>query len=78
METGSYGWERLERAVGALVAEQQRLREALGARDQRVRQLESELLEANQRRQDTAKRIDELIAQLDALDAQLDAGEPES
>jgi len=33
------------------------------------------LLEANQKRQDVAKRIDELVAQLDHLDAQL--AEPE-
>ena len=37
----------------------------LGERDERIRALEAQLLEANQRRQDTAKRIDELIAQLD-------------
>jgi hypothetical protein len=29
------------------------------------------MLEANQKRQDVAKRIDELVAQLDHLDAQL-------
>jgi hypothetical protein len=38
--------------------------------------LEAQLLEANQRRQDTAKRVDELIAQLDQLDAQLEGSEP--
>ena len=33
--------------------------------------LEEKLLEANQKRQDVAKRIDELVTQLDHLDAQL-------
>ena len=41
----------------------------------RIRGLEEQLLEANQKRQDVAKRIDELISQLDHLDAQLGASE---
>ena len=37
-----------------------------------MRALEERLIEANQQRQDVAKRVDELIAQLDHLEAQLD------
>jgi chromosome segregation ATPase len=73
----------LERAVRALVAQQEilqkevcALRDDLGERNHRIRALEVQLLEANQRRQDTSKRIDELIAQLDQLDAQLASAEP--
>jgi hypothetical protein len=80
---GAYDWERLERAVRALVERQESLdgqvsdlRARLAERDERVRGLESQVLDANQRRQDTAKRIDELIAQLDQLEAQLDNAEP--
>ena len=36
-----------------------------------IRTLDSDLIAANQRRQDAYKRIDELIAHLDQLDAQL-------
>ena len=77
-----YDLDRLERAIGALVEENARLREesatlrrSLERESGRVGALEGELLEANQRRQDVAKRIDELIAQMDALDAQLAAAE---
>ena len=73
----------MERAVRALVAQQEALRKELralrgdlGERNHRIRALETQLLEANQRRQDTSKRIDELIAQLDQLDAQLASAEP--
>ena len=45
-------------------------------REHRRVTLETQLLDANQRRQDTSKRIDELIAQLDQLDAQLASAEP--
>lgn len=78
-----YDWDRLERAVGALVAQQESLRKELralrddlGERNHRIRKLEAQLIEANQRRQDTCKRVDELIAQLDQLDAQLASTEP--
>jgi septal ring factor EnvC (AmiA/AmiB activator) len=47
------------------------LRRRLEERNRRIRSLEEQLLEANQKRQDVAKRIDELISQLDHLDAQL-------
>ena len=78
-----WSWDRLERAVTLLAEEQQRLREELRAarrelsdREQRIRRYEAQLLEANQRRQDTGKRIDELISQLDQLDATLSSMEP--
>ena len=78
-----YDWDRLERAVGALASQHEALRGEvcelrgdLGERNQRIRVLEAQLLEANQRRQDTIKRVDELIAQLDQLDAQLATSEP--
>jgi uncharacterized protein involved in exopolysaccharide biosynthesis len=81
--TSGYDWDRLEHVVRALVAQHESLkqelrtlREALGERNYRIRGLETQLLEANQRRQDTSKRIDELIAQLDQLDAQLASAEP--
>jgi chromosome segregation ATPase len=81
----TYDFDRLERAVEALVEENARLRrereshrgELDGMLD-RVRVLEGQLREANQRRQDVAKRIDELIAQMDSLDAQLASAEPEA
>ena len=60
----------------ALRNEVRALRGDLGERNQRIRALEAQLLEANQRRQDTCKRVDELIAQLDQLDAQLEDSEP--
>lgn len=81
--TPPYDWGRLERAVGALVAQQESLRAELralrgelGDREHRIRKLEAQLLEANRRRQDTGKCIDELISQLDQLDAQLANTEP--
>ena len=45
--------------------------EEMKDRDQRVRVLEEELLASNQCRLDVVKRIDELIAQIDQLDLQL-------
>jgi septal ring factor EnvC (AmiA/AmiB activator) len=78
----AYDFERLERAVAALAAlcrrqrqENAGLRRELEQRGQRIRALDGKLLEANQKRQDVAKRIDELIAQIDQLDASLAAGE---
>jgi len=69
---------RLERAVEALAEAHRRLRgENAGLRRKveekarRIRTLEEKLLQANQKRQDVAKRIDELATQLDHLDAQL-------
>ena len=56
--------ERVLRRNGQLVGEMER-------KDQRIRVLEEELLAANQCRLDVVKRIDELIAQIDQLDLQL-------
>jgi len=75
--------DRLESAVQALAESHEQvrkenagLRAALAEGGQRIRALDSELIAANQRRQDAYKRIDELIAHLDQLDAQLaEAGE---
>ncbi len=49
------------------------LRRELEEKNQRVRILDGKLLEANQKRQDVAKRIDELIAQIDQLDASFES-----
>lgn len=69
---------RLEGAVGTLAEAHRRLRgENAGLRRKveekarQIRTLEERLLEANQKRQDVAKRIDELLVQLDHLDLQL-------
>jgi septal ring factor EnvC (AmiA/AmiB activator) len=75
-----YDLQRLERVVKALVGSHQRLqhenaalRADLDQNNRRIRGLDEKLLQANQRRQDVAKRIDELIAQIDHLGAQLDS-----
>ena len=50
------------------------LRATLTKRDRKVRELEEQIRELNQRRQDSGKRLDELIARIGRLDAQLEAG----
>src|SRR5262245_30421501 len=72
----SYDFERLEQAVAQLAAahRQQRvenanLRRELEQRGQRIRALDTKLLEANQKRLDVVKRIDELIAQIEQYEA---------
>jgi len=55
-----------------LRGENEGLRDALAEGGKRIRALDSELIAANQRRQDAYKRIDELISHLDQLDAQLE------
>ncbi len=77
-EQNVYNFQRLERTVAALAEEHRCQREQTAAlrrkveeKTRRIRSLEGQLLEANQRRQDVAKRIDEMIAQLDHLEAQL-------
>lgn len=79
----AYDLDRLERAISALVdenvrlrGEAARLRQGLDEKGERIRTLEVQVREANQRRQDVIKRVDELIAQMDALDAQLAQAEP--
>ncbi len=77
-----YDLDRLEDAIASLVDQNSRLRDERAAirgeldeKARRVQTLEGQLLAANQRRQDVAKRIDELVAQMDSLDAQLEAAE---
>ena len=77
-----YDFKRLERAVVALVGRHEKLRSENAAlrrdlleREQRIRHLDEQLLETNQRRQDVGKHIDELIAQIDQLDAQFESQE---
>jgi len=62
----------VERHRGA-VLENARLRELLEEREQRLRVAEEQILGLNQRRQDVAKRIDDLIAQIALLESQLGA-----
>jgi len=76
--TDEFDWQRLERAIAALVDDHQRLsrendslRDRVATRDRRIQELDEQLMEANQRRQEVGKRIQELIAQIDHLDAEL-------
>jgi septal ring factor EnvC (AmiA/AmiB activator) len=78
----AYDFERLESVVEDLVQAYQRqveendgLRRRLAEQVRELRTLEGQLLEANQKRQDVAKRVDELISQLDHLDGQLATAE---
>jgi predicted RNase H-like nuclease (RuvC/YqgF family) len=78
----TYDFERLERVVEDLVQAYQRqahenagLRRRLEEKGRELRMLEGQLLGANQKRQDVAKRVDELISQLDHLDGQLGVAE---
>jgi predicted nucleic acid-binding Zn-ribbon protein len=56
-----------------LQAENQRLRRELDESLRKVDALDGQVLELNQRRQDVGKRMDELISQLDHLDAHFSA-----
>jgi chromosome segregation ATPase len=71
-------FDRLESVIFALAKSHGKLREEnanlqseLEEKGLRLKAIDSELLAANQRRQDAYKRIDELIAHLDNLDSQL-------
>lgn len=71
-------FERLEALVRALVDrhraledERQQLRAGLKERDSRIKALDVQLVDMNQTRRDAAKRIDELIAQLDQVEAEV-------
>jgi len=55
-----------------LQAENDKLCQELQDRERRVRTLDEALLEANQRRQDVLKRVDDLISQLDQLDGRFE------
>ena len=79
-----YDFARLERAVQTLVekyrslqGENAMLRGALEEREGQIRTLDGEMLELNQRRQDVAKRVDDLIAQIEQLDARFGADSAE-
>jgi pyrimidine operon attenuation protein/uracil phosphoribosyltransferase len=52
-----------------LERENARLRARLSEREKRVQLLDHRILELNQRRQDVAKRIDDLITQIDQLES---------
>ena len=74
-----YGFDRLEAAVIALAErcdglqeENAALHSKLTDLDARLKAREAELIDANQVRQEVGKRIDELIAQIDLLDGQLE------
>ena len=56
-----------------LQGESASLRADLEERDSRIRSLDDQILEMNQNRQDAAKRIDDLIAQVDQLDERFSA-----
>jgi chromosome segregation ATPase len=77
-------FERLDRLVRSLVekyrvlqSENTSLRADLEGRDSRIRSLDDQILEMNQNRQDAGKRIDDLIAQIDQLDARFGASSSE-
>lgn len=63
--------EALAKAHRLLRRENLGLRDALEARERRVRELEAEIRELNQRRQDAGKRLGELVHRIDQLDARL-------
>jgi septal ring factor EnvC (AmiA/AmiB activator) len=60
-----------------LQGENASLRADLEGRESRIRSLDDQILEMNQNRQDAAKRIDDLIAQIDQLDERLGASSSE-
>lgn len=72
-------FERLEALVRTLVdrhralaLEREQLRARLTQRDARVKALDTQLVQLNQTRRDAAKRIDELVAQLDHVQAEVE------
>ena len=84
--TSAYTLERLEAVVAELVdsrrqlqAENANLRQQVHEQGQCLQGVENRLLDANQRRQDALKRIDDLIARLEQIDLQFEtAGAVES
>jgi septal ring factor EnvC (AmiA/AmiB activator) len=71
-------FERLEALVRSLIqryealaAEHAQLRAAIKERDARGKALEAQLGESNQTRRDAAKRIDDLLSQLDRVEAEV-------
>jgi len=68
-------WERLEKAVleladryAALTRDHVELKAALREREQRIADLEAQLRAGNQLRRDVAKRIDDLVGQIDQIE----------
>lgn len=55
----------------AALAESARLSGEMAARDRRIEELEGELRRLQQVRHDVAKRIDDMIGQIDQLETQL-------
>ncbi len=75
-----YDFDRLERSIDVLVERHQvlqahhsELKSALTEREQRIGALGEEILQFNQRRQGAAKRLDDLIAQVAALEHKFSA-----
>lgn len=54
-------------------SERTQLAEALGASQRRVAELEAELRQANQLRTDVAKRVDDLVGQIDQIEERFSA-----
>lgn len=72
-------FERLEALVRELIerhrvlaTERAELRERLAQREARLKSLDAQLVESNQTRRDAAKRVDELIAQLERVQAEVE------
>lgn len=70
--------ERLESLVSSLIAryealsaEHVQLRHGIKDRDARIKALEAQLVDSNQTRRDAAKRIDDLLAQFDRVEAEV-------
>lgn len=77
-----HDFKRLEEAVASLVDRYRRslgevadLRRSLAERDQRLASQAEEVALLGERNRDVAKRLDDLIGELDRLDEQLAQGE---
>jgi chromosome segregation ATPase len=71
-------FERLEALVRELIARHQalsadrvQLRARVAERDARIKALDAKLVELNHARRDAAKRIDELVVQLERVEAEV-------
>ena len=71
-------FERLEALVRTLVDRhhalttgQKQLRERVAQREARIKALDTQLVQSNQQRRDAAKRVDELLAQLERVEAEV-------
>jgi septal ring factor EnvC (AmiA/AmiB activator) len=58
----------LSSRYAAVRSERTQLAEALGASERRIAELEAELRQANQLRSDVAKRVDDLVGQIDQIE----------